>query len=311
MTRDRTDDEASEAVAAWSAGLTARSGDTARSYRTAVQRFLTTVDTPVSEASLRDVLFYVRDLSRSGLARATLAQHVSAIRSFLRYCQATEVSPTMPLDLLRRPRVLITSMNRYLTQDEAERLLDAARVAGAAQHLAVVLLVGTGLRVGELVQARWRDVFRDPRGNTGLLVVGKGGVQRTVGLRDDVLQVLLDERRRRGLATRLSATDDAPLVADRKGRAVSARTVRRWLRAITAAAGVEKPVSPHWLRHTFGTLTALNGAGVFSIQAAMGHAQIVTSQRYVHWSRGVEDSAAFRLPLRIARRASTTMGGGA
>jgi Phage integrase, N-terminal SAM-like domain len=93
-------------VAAWSAGLTARSGETARSYRTAVQRFLTTVDTPVSEASLRDVLFYVRDLSRSGLARATLAQHVSAIRSFLRYCQATEVSPTMPLDLLRRPRVL-------------------------------------------------------------------------------------------------------------------------------------------------------------------------------------------------------------
>jgi site-specific recombinase XerD len=116
---DRTDDEGSEAVAAWSAGLTARSGETARSYRTAVQRFLTTVDTPVSEASLADVLFYVRDLSRSGLARATLAQHVSAIRSFLRYCQATEVSPAMPLDLLRRPRVLITSMNRYLTQDEA------------------------------------------------------------------------------------------------------------------------------------------------------------------------------------------------
>jgi site-specific recombinase XerD len=271
----------------------------------------TTVFRLERDRQLRDVLFYVRDLSRSGLARATLAQHVSAIRSFLRYCQATEVSPAMPLDLLRRPRVLITSMNRYLTQDEAERLLDAARVAGAVQHLAVVLLVGTGLRVGELVQARWRDVFRDPRGNTGLLVVGKGGVQRTVGLRDDVLQVLVDERRRRRLATRLSATDDAPLVADRKGRAVSARTVRRWLRPITAAAGVEKPVSPHWLRHTFGTLTALNGAGVFSIQAAMGHAQIVTSQRYVHWSRGVEDSAAFRLPLRIARRAPPGVGGGA
>jgi hypothetical protein len=74
----------------------------------------------------------------------------------------------------------------------------------------------------------------------GLLVVGKGGVQRTVGLRDDVLQVLLDGRRWPGLATRLSATDDAPLVADRKGRAVSARTVRRWLCAITAAAGDER-----------------------------------------------------------------------
>jgi hypothetical protein len=37
----------------------------------------------------------------------------------------------------------------------------------------------------------------------------------------------------------------------------------------------------------------------------------VTSQRYVHWSRGVEDSAAFRLPLRIARRAPTRVRGGA
>lgn len=260
---------------------------------------------------LADVLFYVRDLSESGLARATLAQHVSAIRSFLRYCQATEVSPAMPLDLLRRPRVLITSMNRYLTQEEAERLLDAAHAAGNAQYVAVVILVATGVRVGELVRARWKDVFRDPLGNAGLLVVGKGGVQRAIGLRSNVLGVLVDERRRRRLPARLSSADEAPLVADRGGRSVSARTVRRWLRAVTAAAGVEKPVSPHWLRHTFGTLTALNGAGVFSIQEAMGHAQIVTSQRYVHWSRGVEDSAAFRLPLRIARRASTRAGDGA
>ncbi len=311
MARTRTGDEAREALAAWSAGLTARSGHTARSYRTAVERFLASVDTPVSEASLGDVLFYVRDLSQSGLARATLAQHVSAVRSFLRYCQATGVSPAMPLDLLRRPRVLITSMNRYLTRDEAERLLACAHAAGGARYVAVVLLVATGVRVGELVQARWKDVFLDARGNTGLLVVGKGGVQRVVGLRQDVLAVVVGWRAQRGLTTGLSAADTTPLVVDRRGAAPSARTVRRWLRELAARAEIDKQVSPHWLRHTFGTLTALNGAGVFSIQQTMGHAQIVTSQRYVHWSRGVEDSAAYRLPLRIAPGASTTVRDGA
>ncbi len=43
------------------------------------------------------------------------------------------------------------------------------------------------------------------------------------------------------------------------------------------AAGIDKPLSPHWLRHTFGTLTALGGANVFQIQRDMGHAQITTS----------------------------------
>jgi len=47
-------------------------------------------------------------------------------------------------------------------------------------------------------------------------------------------------------------------------------------------------------------LTVLAGAGVFSIQEAMGHAQITTSQRYVHWARGLADSAAHKLPIEIA-----------
>ncbi len=66
------------------------------------------------------------------------------------------------------------------------------------------------------------------------------------------------------------------------------------------AAGIDKPLSPHWLRHTFGTLTALGGANVFQIQRDMGHAQITTSQRYVHWARGLADSAAHKLPIDLA-----------
>jgi integrase/recombinase XerD len=287
-------------VKAWVAGLRASSSHTARSYQEAVERFLEAVGKPVEELSVQGALGYVGELSASGLSRASVAHHISAVRSFLRHCQGLGIIPTSPLDALRRPRVAITSMNRYLTAEEAQRLLAGARQVGPASHTAVAVLMGTGLRVAELAGAQWKDLFRDPQGNRGLLVVGKGGKERVVALREDLWRILVAERERRGLPAELSAQDKSPLVADRSGTAPTTMTVWRWVRASARAAGLDKPLSPHWLRHTFGTLTALGGAGVFSIQEAMGHAQITTSQRYVHWARGLADSAAHKLPIEIA-----------
>jgi len=287
------------AVRAWVAGLRTRSAHTARSYQEAVERFLAAVAKPVEQLSVGDALGYVGELAASGLARASVAHHTSAVRSFLRHCQGLGIIPTSPLDALRRPRVAITSMNRYLTKEEAQRLLSGAHQVGPAAHAAVAVLLGTGLRVAELAGAQWRHLFRDPQGNLGLLVVGKGNKERVVAVRGDLWRVLVAERERRGLSTELSARDTSPLVADRASTAPTTMTIWRWVRASAQAAGIDKPLSPHWLRHTFGTLTALAGAGVFSIQEAMGHAQITTSQRYVHWARGLADSAAHKLPIEI------------
>lgn len=120
-----------------------------------------------------------------------------------------------------------------------------------------------------------------------------------MALREHLWRVLAAERARRGLSLKLSARDTSLLVADREGTAPTTMTLWRWVRASAQAAGIDTPLFPHWLRHTFGTLTALAGAGVFSIQEAMRHAQITTSQRYVHWARGLADSAAHKLPIEI------------
>jgi len=154
--------------------------------------------------------------------------------------------------------------------------------------------------VAELAGAQWRHLLRDPRGDLGLLVVGRGGKERVVAIREDLWRVLAAERERRGLSTVLSARDTSSLVGGREGTAPTTMTIWRWMRASAWAAGIDKPLSPHWLRHTFGTLTALGGANVFQIQEAMGHAQITTSQRYVHWARGLADSAVHKLPIEIA-----------
>ena len=288
-------------LAAWAGSLRARSEHTARSYGAAAERFLGQVGKPVDQLTVTDALVYVGELSGSGLSRGSVATYISGVRSFLRHCQQIGLLPQTPLDVLRRPRVAITSLNRYLDIDEAKELLEGARMVGPAAHVAVAVLLATGLRVQELAGAQWRHLFRDPQGGLGLLVVhGKGGKERVVAVRDDLWQVLVADRRRRSLPAELSSSDISPLVADRDGTAPSSSTVWRWVRRAALAARLAKAdVSPHWLRHTFGTLTAIGGASVFQIQAAMGHSRIDTSQRYIHWARGVSDCAAHLLPLDI------------
>ena len=100
--------------------LRVRSEHTARSYRHCLQRFLLAVDEPVAKLTVADAARYLGTLD--GLSPASKAHHISAVRSFLRFLQGQGVIPTTPLDVLRRPRVAITSMTRYLTQEEAERL---------------------------------------------------------------------------------------------------------------------------------------------------------------------------------------------
>ena len=100
--------------------LRARSAHTARSYQYCVRRFLALVGKPLDQVTAADAAGYLASLD--GLSAASKAHHISAVRSFLRFLQGQEVIPTTPLDVLRRPRVAITSMTRYLTQEEAERL---------------------------------------------------------------------------------------------------------------------------------------------------------------------------------------------
>src|SRR5574341_283645 len=248
-------------AAAFVESLRTRSQHTARSYGYCIDRFLRAVWKPVAEVTVADSARYLATLE--GLSPASKAHHISAIRSFLRFLQGQGVIPTTPLDMLRRPGVAITSMTRYLTQDEAERLLESARDVSWQCYLACAILLLTGLRVGELAQAQWRHLFRDPEGRLGLLVVGKGGKERIVKVRDDLFGLLCGERRRMGLPTDLNGRDQTALVGNNDGQPYHVRSLHKLVVKASAAAELKKPVSPHWLRHSFATLAALGGAPAF------------------------------------------------
>jgi integrase/recombinase XerD len=269
--------------------LRTRSQHTARSYGHCIRRFLTMVGKPLSELSVADAAGYLASID--GLSPASKAHHISAVRSFLRFLQGQGIIPTTPLDVLRRPRVAITSMTRYLTQEEAETLLVGAAKVSRQCHLACAVMLLTGVRVAELAQAQWRHLFRDPEGRLGLLVVGKGGKERVVKVRDDLFRLLCEERSQLSLPTDLDARDTSALVPNTRGRPYHTRTLHKLVARAAEKAGLQKVVSPHWLRHSFATLAALGGAPAFQLQQDLGHARLETSQRYVHWATGLRDSA--------------------
>jgi len=183
-------------------------------------------------------------------------------------------------------------MGRYLDASECSRLLDAARSLGLRHFASILVMLTTGIRISELSQAQWRHLFRDPEGRLGLLVNGKGGKQRVVRIRDDVFAVLSELHS----SDALSASDQSPLLPSSLGKPYSDRGIRKMVYQAVATSGISKAVSPHWLRHTNATLAASNGAPVYVIQQSLGHASINTSQRYIHWARGLADTTTDYIP---------------
>ncbi|MGD0205201.1 MAG: tyrosine-type recombinase/integrase [Dehalococcoidia bacterium] len=275
----------------WLASVESRSRYTADNYRQALERFYRVVGKGVAELTAADVARFVADLNASALATGSRAAYISAVSSFLHYCEDIELIPRSPMHALKRPRVDITSFGRYLTLEEAQTYLAAA----GTDRLAVALMLTTGVRVGELIRAEWRHLFRDPEGRLGLLVHGKGGKSRVVAVPEPLWKLILADRERRGLSVELDERDVFPLVADRAGTPYTRQGLLKLVRRVAERAGLRKRVSPHWLRHSYGTLAALAGVAVYQIQADMGHSRLETSQRYIHWAKGLEGAGAFQV----------------
>ena len=99
------------------------------------------------------------------------------------------------------------------------------------------------------------------------------------------------------MPTKLDGRDRTSLLAGRANRPYTTTGLHRLVAKAAKLASIDKPVSPHWLRHSFATLAAVGGAPPYQLQANLGHARLETSQRYVHWAKGLADSAVDRLPI--------------
>lgn len=136
----------------------------------------------------------------------------------------------------------------------------------------ISLLYGAGLRVGELVRLKIRDMDFD----RGLIrvVQSKGAKDRYTLLPKSLLSMLRKQKQ-------LKKFDDYLFTSYDSGRLTEA-TVQRVVAHAAAVANIAKHVTPHTLRHSFATHLLESGTDIRYIQELLGHAKLATTQVYTH-----------------------------
>lgn len=209
----------------------------------------------------------------------------AAVRDYYSVEQLEALSRTMAAGLHRDPRSV------GVTEHERR----AATIEDAQDAETVRLSAFTGLRLGELRALRWRDVsFAGAKVtvrrsvSAGQLVEStKSGRVREVPLADVALAALDRLSRRQDFTS-----PDDYVICSRTGARVEESALRRRYRRAQLVAGVPA-LAWHGLRHTFGSLLAASGEDLVTIKAAMGHARITTTERYLHARPATATAARF------------------
>jgi integrase/recombinase XerD len=212
--------------------------------------------------------------------RATsVARGLSSVRSFHRFLLREGEASADPTDGVVRPR-LPRSLPRPLSVQDVARLLAAPRPTdekGLRDRAVLETMYGAGLRVSEVVGLDVDDVDLE---YGSVRVLGKGGKERDVPLgryaREAIAAYLA--RARPALATPRSRS--ALFLNRRDGRRLSRQACWNAIREHAAAAGIDKRVTPHTLRHSFATHLLEGGADVRVVQELLGHASVATTQVY-------------------------------
>ena len=224
-----------------------------------------------------------------GIARQTMASYRSRVATFINWCAMMGYCQ----DGLMRPIPKVRvgrSIRRIHTEDELRALLEYARLRPhpywAAYDVALImLLMDTGIRVGELCNLNVEDLSHDGK----IKVRGKGDRERYVRASPGTLDALA-----RYLKMKEPFRPGEPVFLTRVGVRVTPNGIYQRLRHLGDRIGIH--VNPHKFRHTFAKMALSNGANIKDLQFFLGHSQLQTTDNYLSGfgnEQAIEDHEKF------------------
>jgi site-specific recombinase XerD len=254
-----------------------RSGATLRAYQTDIQQFIVFLhEISVStyapqDVSKVDVLEYFSFLAKRELTGVARARKMSALREYFRFLEGIEAitkSPTAGVETPKREK----NGRQVLRSDEYTKMLSLAG-ANPRDYAILQVFLQTGIRVSELANLRLTDIdFIKP----AITVRGKGSVEREIALEKKGVHALKSY-----LALRPDSVSPRVFL-NYQGDPISERGVRKLVVKYRKDAGITKKASCHTFRHTFATCKAEKGVSAFQLQQWLGHANLNTTQIYIH-----------------------------
>lgn len=255
--------------------------NTLESYETdlrSYQAFLKKRDIEIAQAvkqdDVTDFLLWLRKRSAS----STIARRLSCVRSFHRFLVAEGLGTEDPTQYLESPR-LWQRVPAVLSVKEVERLLrtpDTATPLGIRDRAMLEFAYATGVRVTELVRFPADHLKR----SMGLIhCKGKRDKERIVPIGSKAIEWTdrYAQEVRPGL---LKGRSEPILFLNWRGRPMTRAGFWGILKQYSGAAGIERRMSPHTLRHSFATHLLQRGVDLRAIQEMLGHSDISTTQRY-------------------------------
>ncbi|MFS8630403.1 MAG: tyrosine-type recombinase/integrase [Bacillales bacterium] len=226
----------------------------------------------VRKADIQDCILRKKD---SGIGDVTLNMYLRAWRVFFRFLHEEgyiQNNPAEDIRLVKTERRIIQTF----TKEQVKRLLavpDRTTFTGYRNYVLMLLLLDTGIRIGEaerlkLTDIRWRD--------RSIVVYGKGRKERVVPFQKTLERHLQEYVRIRG------HLPHDYLFVNINNEPMKKRSMQDEIRKIGLEAGIKGVrVSPHTFRHTFAKFYIMNGGDVFSLQKILGHSTLEMCQIYV------------------------------
>ena len=246
------------------------SESTITTYSEALKSFLIFYrEKPVAEINNEDVIIYNNDyILKNNLSASYQNQTVNAIKLFFKTIRETKIE----VDKIHRPKRAKLLPN-VLSKEEVKLILNAH--SNIKHKMMLSLIYSCGLRCGELLALQ--PVHIDSMRNIVFLKNSKGKKDRIVPLSPKILEML-----------RLYFVAYKPTTylfeGQLKGQPYDNRSLQQVLKQSIKKAGITKPVTLHWLRHSYATHLLESGTDLRYIQELLGHNSSKTTEIYTHVS---------------------------
>ena len=225
---------------------------------------------PLTEVRRPHVELFARDLEARGLAPATVALKLVVLTGFYRYCVEEQLLDHSPAVHVRRPKVSQESTRLGLDRSELGAFLVQAGLSGGNDHALACLLALNALRASEACGADLSD----------LALANGHRVVRIVGKRNRPALIPLAPRTSRAIDIAVGERTDGPLLARTDGSRLDRHAAGRIVRRLARRAGIDKPISPHSLRHAAITAALDAGCSPRDVQDFARHADPRQTRRY-------------------------------
>ena len=259
------------------------SGNTLDAYQRDLRKLLDYLEREqkdIREVTLHDLEHFSAGLHDIGIHPRSQCRILSGIRSFFRFVQLDGYRDDDPTELLESPQIG-DHLPEVLTTEEVDRLeasIDLSKWEGHRNRAIIEVLFSCGLRVSELVNLKLSDLYIDEE---YVRVMGKGSKERLVPISRKAIDELKNWFYDRNLMKIKSGEEDFVFL-NRRGAHLTRTMILIMIKSQAKAAGIQKTISPHTLRHSFATALLEGGADLRFIQALLGHEDIGTTEIYTH-----------------------------